>query len=261
MLIGHSGSKKDVPDLDPDSVCVSLFYGKEFRDIDCKLAFRFYFIASFLNTNSVLYSLWDGRPLTTIDTSFLDISPESIQTWQLSDDLGVLVLVSQSGDLVHVDLKKFAPGWSGSVQRDRNGSVLVKDQTKAAQASGSSLHTCRTVDPAWREKLLSLHQGSTIKTNSQLHKMERKQGTSDKRKTEKRSKVTGFKSKDQRKSGIAENAQTHLEAPRELQGYSVEGVSIGSSTLILVYTYNDVSALCSYNVQNDSWTLQRLVTV
>ena len=197
--------------------------------------------------------------MTTIDTSFLNISLESIQTWQLSDDLRVFVLVTQSGDLVHADLEKFVPGWSGTVQKGRNGSMHVKEQTRPEQNSSSSLITCQTRESAWREKLLSLHEGSNIKTNSKLHNVDRKMIRADKRMLENksRSNITGFKSQGQKRSTEAENSPTLLAAPRELQGYSVEGVSIGSSVLTLVYTYNDVSVLCFCDVHNGSWTLQK----
>ena len=212
---------------------------------------------------SVFYSLLDGRPLTTIDTSFLTINPDAIQTWQLSDDLRVLVLATQSGDLVHVELQTFVPGWSGAVQKGRNGNIHVGDQTKSVQDSSSSLNTCQTGEPAWREKLLSLHQGSAIKTMSKSLARERKGFDTDKRMPEKRSKakISGFKPQSQKGSIEAQNSPTTLSAPRELQGYSVERVSIGSSVLTLVYTYNDVSVLCFCDIHSGAWSLQRLVHV
>ena len=212
---------------------------------------------------SVFYSLLDGRPLTTIDTSFLTINPDTIQTWQLSDDLRVLVLATQSGDLVHVELQTFVPGWSGAAQKGRNGNIHVGDQAKSVQDSSSSLNTCQTGEPAWREKLLSLHKGSTHKTMSKSKSLarERKGLVTDKRMPEKRSKISGFKSQIQKGTIEAQNSPTILSAPRELQGYSVEGVSIGSSVLTLVYTYNDVSVLCFCDIHSGAWSLQRLVSL
>lgn len=195
-----------------------------------------------------------------MNTTFLSLDPGSVQTWQISDDLRILLLAFQTGNLLHVDLEQSAPNWSTLLQKDRNESVRNSELTKDLKSSRSSLQTCHIGDPSWREKLVSLHQRSGFKGKLPGSNKQKLIETSiGKRHSVDKHKVTGFKRKDQQFSTAVGYCPLTLEVPKELQGYSVEDVSIGVSHVTLVFTYNDVSVLCMCNVETGSWTLQRYV--
>ena len=224
------------------------------------LSVNIYLSSVILNCHPVFYSLLDGRPLTTLDTTFLSLDPGSVQTWQISDDLRLLLLAFQTGNLLHIDLEQSAPNWSALLQRDRNESLRSNELAQNLKSSRSSLQTCHIGDPSWREKLVSLHQRPGFKGKFPGSNKQKLTETGvGKRQLVEKHKVTGFKRKDQHFSTAVGYCPLTLEAPKELQGYSVEGVSIGVSCVTLVYTYNDVSVLCTCNVETGSWTLQRYV--
>ena len=201
----------------------------------------------------------DGRPLKTLNTSFLNIDPTAVQNWQVSDNLRILVIVFQSGDLLYVDLEQFVKDWSDFLLKEKNNLSEVEVKKKDLKP-GSHLHTCHIGDPSWREKLSALHHGrySERKLNKKRNLLE-SGGLERRKRFESKPNITGFKSKEKRLSNAVASGPTSIVAPKGLHGYSVEAISIGLSTLTLIYTYNDVSVLAAYTIQTGSWTLQRFV--
>ena len=214
-------------------------------------------IAYILNHYSVLYSLLDGRPLTTLDISFLNIDPTSIQTWQISDDLKTLLTIFQSGDLIYVDLVNSVKDWSDFLLREKNPTSESEGRKRHSKPASSHLHTCNIGDSSWRDRLTSLHHGTRVERKFTKNRKATDASLERRKRVDKQ--VTGFRSKDKRLSTAVTSGFTSIVAPQGLHGYSVDAISIGISTLTLVYTYNDVSVLSMCTIQTGSWSIQRWV--
>lgn len=176
----------------------------------------------------------------------------SIQAWSIADDLTYLAVVLQSGDLQLTDLQAYCSS-NPTVLKQGKKSHQLRDRLLH-----SSLSTTQYGDIPWRDKLLSMHVSheSNRKEMAATRTPKTKMTHTLLSEPMKRSKVTGFQSRSKQKPVMPVCTRV-ATAPDEVQGYSVESISLDQRDISVVYSYNDTYVLCQIDFATFQWKIYR----